>query len=114
MGTPLPFVLSVSRSGRAISYVRGCSRPGAVGAAEKATANLHAMTNHSAPAMLTDWRNRLNRALEAIECVPCTGSDQFESLIVLVATNLAFRHTTPRLVRCTVSGILLSWAEATD
>ena len=102
MGTPLPFALSVSQSGRAISYVRGCSRPRAVGAAEKATANLRAMTNHSAPAMLTDWRNRLNRALEAIERVPYTGSDQFESLIVLVATNLAFRHTTPRLVRCTV------------
>ena len=102
MGTPLPFVLSVSQSGRAISYVRRSSRPGAVGAAEKTTANLHAMTNHSAPAMLTDWRNRLNRAFEAIERVPCTGSDQFESLIVLVATNLAFRHTAPHLFRCTV------------
>src|SRR5438445_9599970 len=109
MGTPLPFVLSVFQSGRAISYVSRCSRPGAVGAAEKATANLHAVTNHSAPAMLTDWRNRLDRALEAIERVPGTGGDQFESLIVLVATNLAFRHTTPRLVRYTVTGILPSW-----
>ena len=66
-------------------------------AAEKAAANLHAVANHSAVAMFTNRRNRLNRTLEAIECVSRPGCYQLESLVVLVTTNFAFGHGTPRL-----------------
>ena len=67
-----------------------------MGAAEKATADLHPMTDYLALAMLTDGRNCLNRALEAVECVPRTSSNQFEGLIVLIPANFAFCHLAPR------------------
>jgi len=72
-----------------------------VRAAEKAAANLHAVANHSAVAMFTNRRNRLNRTLEAIECVSRPGCYQLESLVVLVTTNFAFRLG--------VCGITPSW-----
>jgi len=46
-----------------------------VSTAEKATTNLHTMTDHSAFAMLTTGRDRLNGTLEAVECVPRPGGD---------------------------------------
>jgi hypothetical protein len=72
-----------------------------VRAAKEATANLHAVANHSALAMLTTGRGRLNGTLEAVECVPRPGCYQFESFVVLVATNLAFSHRTPHLFQYT-------------
>jgi hypothetical protein len=61
-----------------------------VSAAEKAAANFHSVTNYSALAMFTNRRNRLNRALKAVKCVPRTGSSQFEGLVIVIATNFAF------------------------
>ncbi len=70
-----------------------------MGAAEKTTANLHSMSDYPALAVFTDGRNCLDRALEAIECMPRAGGDQFKRLVVFVATNFAFRHFAPRGTR---------------
>jgi hypothetical protein len=66
-------------------------------AAEKAAAYFHAVADHPALAMLADGRNRLNGTLEAVERVPCPGSDQLESLVVFITANFACRHLAPRL-----------------
>src|SRR5438128_1885811 len=55
--------------------------------------DLDAMSNHSAFAVLANRRNRLNCALEAIESVTNSGGYQFETLVVLVSTNLTGGHT---------------------
>jgi hypothetical protein len=78
-----------------ILYISRCCGPCAVSAAEKATANLHTVTNYSALAMFTDRRDRLNRAFKAVKCVPRTGSSQFEGFVIIVATNFAFCHLPP-------------------
>jgi hypothetical protein len=46
-----------------------------VSTAEKAAANLHTMTDHSAFAMLTTGRDSLNGAFETVERVPRSGGD---------------------------------------
>jgi hypothetical protein len=69
-----------------------------VSTAEKATANLHPMANHSALAMFANRRNCLNRTLEAVERVPCSGGYQLESLVVFVTAYFAFRHVAPQLL----------------
>ena len=63
--------------------------------AEKLAANLDAMANHSALAMLANRRNRLNSTLEAVKCMPRSGGDQLESLVVFVAANFASGHLAP-------------------
>jgi len=70
-----------------------------VGATEKAAANLHAVANHSAVAMLTNGRNRLNRAFEAVEGMPRSGGHQLKRLVIFVAANFAFRHFLTSLQR---------------
>ena len=61
-----------------------------MGAAEELAANLDSVANYSALAMLTNRRNRLNRALKAVKCVPRTGGNQFEGLVIF-----AFCHLPP-------------------
>jgi hypothetical protein len=63
--------------------------------AEKLAANLDAMADHSAMAMLANRRNRLNGTLEAVKCVPCSSGDQLESLIVFITADFASRHLAP-------------------
>ena len=65
--------------------------------AEKLAANLDAMADHSALAMLANRRNRLNGTLEAVKCVPRSRGDQLESLIVVITADFAFRHFAPHL-----------------
>src|SRR5215469_12303268 len=63
--------------------------------AEKAAANLHSMPDHPALAVLANRRYSLYCAFEAVERVPYAGGYQFESLVVLVTANFAFRHLPP-------------------
>jgi hypothetical protein len=70
-----------------------------VGATEKAAGNLNSMANHFAAAMLTNGRNRLNRAFEAVEGMPRSGGHQLERLVIFVAANFAFRHFRTSLQR---------------
>jgi hypothetical protein len=66
-----------------------------MGAAEELAANLDSVANYSALAMFTNGRNRLNRALKAVKCVPRPGSNQFEGLVIFIAANFAFCHLPP-------------------
>jgi hypothetical protein len=63
--------------------------------AEKLAANFDAMADHTALAMFANRRNRLNGTLEAVKCMPRSGRDQLESLIVFITTDFASRHLAP-------------------
>ncbi len=69
-----------------------------MGTAEKSPADLDAVSDHPAFAVLANRRNGLNCALKAIESVTGSGGYQFETLVVLVSTNLAGGHTNLLLI----------------
>jgi hypothetical protein len=68
-----------------------------VGAAEEPSTDFYAMADYSTLAMLANWGDRLNRALETVERVSCASGNQLEGLVVFIATDFAFRHLTPHL-----------------
>jgi hypothetical protein len=55
--------------------------------------SFYAVPDDSAVAMWADWRQRMNRALEAIECVMFSGYDYFKGLVIFIFTNFACSHT---------------------
>ncbi|MGE5113486.1 MAG: hypothetical protein ACM3JB_21700 [Acidobacteriaceae bacterium] len=61
-------------------------------AAKEVTLDLHAVANDPTFAVLANRGHRLDRALEAVENMTCTGRRHLESLVVLVATNFTGRH----------------------
>jgi len=62
-------------------------------AAENFTAGFHTVPKDLTIAMRADWCQRVNRALEAIECVMLSGYDHFKRLVIFVFTNFACSHT---------------------
>ncbi len=78
-----------------ISDVRRCGRPSAMSAAEKPTSHFDAMADHPAVTMSTYRRDGLNRALKAVERMPCSGGYHFKGLVVFITANFAFRHLSP-------------------
>src|SRR5664280_2267131 len=52
----------------------GCE-PCAMGTAEETATDLYAVTNNPTVAVLANGRNGLNRAFEAVECMPFSGCD---------------------------------------
>jgi len=63
-----------------------------VRAAEETTADLDSMPDDSALAVLTNGRKSLDRTFEAIERVPCAGSYQLKTLVIVISTNFARCH----------------------
>ena len=61
-------------------------------AAEETTADLDSMPDDSALAVLTNGRKSLDRTFEAIERVPCAGSYQLKTLVIVITTNFACCH----------------------
>jgi hypothetical protein len=61
-------------------------------AAEKLPTNLGSMAYHFAVTVFTGRCKRLDRAFKAIERVSRASRDNFETLVVVVTANLAFRH----------------------
>jgi len=59
---------------------------------EKPSANFGSVTYHFAATVFTGRCQRLDRAFKAVERVSRTRRDNFETLVVLVAANLALRH----------------------
>ena len=53
----------------------------------------HTVTDDSAFAVRADRRQRVDRALEAIECVMFAGYYHFKRLVIFVFTNFACSHT---------------------
>jgi hypothetical protein len=53
----------------------------------------HTVPDDPAIAMRADWCQRVDRALETIECVMLSGYDHFKRLVIFVFTNFACSHT---------------------
>jgi len=53
----------------------------------------YTVSDDSAVAMWADWRQRVDRALEAIECMMLSGYDYFKRLVIFIFTNFACSHT---------------------
>ena len=62
-------------------------------AAEDFSSLLHTVTDDPALAVRTDRRQRMDRALEAIEGVMLPADDYFERLVIFVFTNFTSSHT---------------------
>lgn len=59
----------------------------AVSATKDHAVCFHAMADHATTTVVALRRERMNRALEAIERVRSSVGDDFESLVVIVSTN---------------------------
>jgi hypothetical protein len=62
-------------------------------ATEDLSVGFHTMPDDSAVAVRTDWRQRVDRAFETIECVMLSANDYFERLVIFILTNFACSHT---------------------
>jgi hypothetical protein len=54
---------------------------------------LHAVPNDTASAVRTNRRQRVDRALEAIERVVFSGDDYVKRLVIFIFANFTFSHT---------------------
>jgi len=63
--------------------------------AKEVPLNLDPVPDHFALAMLANGSHCLNRALETVEYVACTGGFYDEGLVIFVATDFAICHWTP-------------------
>ncbi len=62
-------------------------------AAEDFSSLLHAVTDDPALAVRANRRQRVDRALEAIEGVMLSGNDHFKGLVIFIFANFACSHT---------------------
>jgi hypothetical protein len=53
----------------------------------------HSVPDDPAVAVRANWRQRVNRAFEAIECVMLSGYDHFKRLVIFIFANFACSHT---------------------
>lgn len=60
---------------------------------EDLSVGFHAVTDYPAIAVRANWRQRVDRALEAIEGVALSAQDDFKRLVVFVLANFASTHT---------------------
>jgi hypothetical protein len=73
--------------------LRFASGTRAVHAAENLCLRFDAVPDNPAVAMRTNRRQRVDRALEAIEGVTLPANDDLKRLVIFVPTNFAFSHT---------------------
>jgi hypothetical protein len=62
-------------------------------ATEDLSIGFHAVTHHPALAVRANRRERVDRALEAIESVVLSGNDHLKRLVIVIFANFAFSHT---------------------
>ena len=62
-------------------------------ATEDLSVGFYAVTDDPAVAVRANRRERMDRALKAIEGVVCAGNDYLERLVIFVSTNFACSHT---------------------
>ena len=77
----------------AILQLRCAGRARAVDTTEDLSVRFDAMANDTAVAVGTNRRERMDRALEAIENMAFSADYDFKRLIIIVLANLACRHT---------------------
>jgi hypothetical protein len=73
--------------------LRFAGRARAVDATENLSVRFDAMSDDPAVAMRANRRQRVDRALEAIEGVMLSGNDYFEGLVIFVLANFTCSHT---------------------
>jgi hypothetical protein len=76
-----------------VFQLRFASGTRAVDAAENLSLRFDAVPDDPAVAMRTSRRQRVDRALEAIESVTLPADDDFKRLVIFILTNFAFSHT---------------------
>jgi hypothetical protein len=86
-------LLSSAQRSDAVLQLRLSRRTRALNATVDLSIGFYTVPNDSALAMWADWRQRMNRALEAIECVMFSGYDCFKGLVIFIFTNFAYSHT---------------------
>jgi len=77
----------------AVFQIRFPATPRAVNTTEHLSVGFNAMSDDPTLAMRANRRQRVYRALEAIEGVVLPCNDNVESLVIFVFTNFAFSHT---------------------
>jgi hypothetical protein len=65
-------------------------------------ANFYSMANHSAPAMFTNRRDRVDRTFKAVERASRTGAISSNALFVLITAYFVFRHLPPHFAKMTI------------
>jgi len=89
-------IAAVWNSLRCLNSILQCCFAGgtrAMNAAEDLSIGFHAMPHDPAVAVWADWRQRVDRAFEAIECVMFSGYDHFKRFVIFIFANLACSHT---------------------
>src|SRR5918997_4502603 len=76
----------------AVARRLGALLGGAVRAAEQAAVGLDAVADHADAAVLAGRRQRVDRALEAVEGVRGARRGHLDGLVVVVAADLTLRH----------------------
>ncbi len=61
-------------------------------AAKNLPVRFDAMTNYPAVAVGANWRQRVDRAFEAIEGMTLAGNDHFKRLVIFILANFACSH----------------------
>jgi hypothetical protein len=77
----------------AVFQLRRSGRACAVDTTEDFSVRFHAVADDTAVAVGTNRRQRMDRALEAIEDVTLSAYDHFKRLVIFVLANFACRHT---------------------
>ena len=77
----------------AVLQLRCAGRACAVDTTEDLSVRFDAVADDTAVAMGAYRRQRVDRALEAIENVTLTAHDHFKRLVIFVLANFAFGHT---------------------
>ena len=62
-------------------------------ATEDLSVGFYAVTDDPTVAVRANRRERMDRALKAIEGVVCAGNDYLERLVIFIFTNFACSHT---------------------
>jgi hypothetical protein len=78
---------------RAVFQLRFAGRTRAVDATENLSVRFNAVPDNPAVAVGTNRRQRVDRALEAIEGVTLPANDNFERLVIFIFANFACSHT---------------------
>ena len=77
----------------AIFQFRFAGFSGAVDAAENLSVGFNTVSHNPAVALRANRRQRVDRALEAVERVVLPANDHFKRLVIFVFANFAYSHT---------------------
>lgn len=77
----------------AVFQLRFAGRTRAMNAAEDLSLRFDTVSDDPAIAVRAHWRQRMDRAFEAIECVMLSGYDHFKRLVIFILANFTCSHT---------------------